>query len=321
MVDIKKVAEFLNEHDFYRILCHQNPDGDTIGSAFALKRMLEMLGKTANVCCSDAFPPQYDYMTRVENNPEADYNTLVTVDIADTSLFGKKYEDLKNSVDLNIDHHASNSNYANISFVDSSSAANCEIIYKLSLELGIKLDSYLADCIYTGLTTDTGCFRYASVTAYTHLAAMGAINAGAHHSEINRAMFETKSLARINTEQLVIGSLEMYFESRCAVMMLTREMLEKTGAKEDELEGTASLPREIEGVLVGALFREKPDGTIKVSVRTNAPIDASRLCLNFGGGGHKAAAGCSFSCDINEAKVKFLAEVEKILDERNFSNR
>lgn len=320
MVDIKEVAEFLKAHNFYRILCHQNPDGDTIGSAFALKRMLEMLGKTANVSCSDIFPMQYDYMTNVPNNPDADYETLVSVDIADTQLFGKKFEDLKGSVHLNIDHHASNSKYAAISYVDSSAAANCEIIYKLSLELGIKLDSYLADCIYTGLTTDTGCFRYASVSAYTHLAAMGAINAGAHHSEINRAMFETKTLARVNTEQMVIASLEMHFEGRCAVMELTREMIEKTGAREDELEGTASLPREIEGVLVGALFREKADGSIKVSVRTNAPVDASALCLTFGGGGHKAAAGCSFSCGINEAKLKFLAEVEKILNERNFNN-
>ena len=91
MVDIKEVAEFLKAHNFYRILCHQNPDGDTIGSAFALKRMLEMLGKTANVSCSDVFPMQYGYMTNVPNNPDADYETLVSVDIADTQLFGKKF--------------------------------------------------------------------------------------------------------------------------------------------------------------------------------------------------------------------------------------
>lgn len=317
MTDIKKVASFLREKDNFLIVCHQNPDGDTIGSAFALKSILKGMGKRATVVCQDEFPEKYGYMTDVQNDEALSYDSIITVDVADRKLLGKDYEDLK--IDLSIDHHISNTGYAEINFLIYA-AANTENILSLAEELGAPLDKYTADCIYTGITTDTGCFRYASVTEGTHDAARKAIKAGADHAKINRIMFETKSLARIKAEHLVIKSLETHFADRCALMVLTQEMLTQTGAREDELEGTASLPREIEGVLVGALFREKPDGSFKVSVRTNEPVDASVLCSSFGGGGHKAAAACVFNCSLDEAKQQFLEEVGKIFNGRDLNS-
>lgn len=311
---IRDVAEFLREHDNYRILCHQNPDGDTIGSAFALTSALRKIGKKAHICCSDNFPDQYSYMTNGEEvNPDKEYDTLVTVDIADKQLIGARYMDIADDVDLLIDHHYSNTLYAKNCFVDSTAAANCENIYNIICELGVKLDSFMADCIYTGISTDTGCFRYSSVTERTHLVACAAIKAGADHAKINKLMFETKSLRRIRVERMALNSLEMYYDNKLAIIFLTQDMMKKTGAHEDELEGVAAIPREIEGVLIGILLREKPDGSIRVSLRTNEPVDAASICAKFGGGGHKRAAGCTFNCSAPEARDKIVEEVGNIL--------
>lgn len=314
MTSLKEVALFLKNHDNYRILCHHNPDGDTIGSAFALATALRKIGKKAHICCSDDFSEQYNYMINGEEvNKDIPYETVVTVDIADKQLIGGKYNELGDNVDLLIDHHYSNTRYAKNCYVDSTAAANCEIIYDLICELGVEIDKHMADCIYTGLSTDTGCFRYSNVTERTHLVACETIKAGADHAGINKVMFETKSLRRIKIERMVLNSLQLYYDDKLATLFLTQDMMKKTGAREDELEGVAAIPREIEGVLIGILFREKPDGSIRVSLRTNEPVDASAICAAFGGGGHKRAAGCTFNTSIEEAREKIVEEVGKIL--------
>ena len=314
MLTIKDVAKFLKERDNFRILCHQNPDGDTIGSAFALASALGKIGKNAHICCSDAFPPQYSYMTGGEHiNEDLPFDTLITVDIADKQLIGKKYEHLGNRVDLIIDHHYSNTLYAENCYVNSDSASNCENIYDIIVELGVEIDKHIADCIYTGITTDTGCFRYSSVNHRTHTVACEVIKAGAEHDVINKIMFETKSLARINIERMALNSLQMFYDNRLAIIFVTQDMIKKSWAREDELEGIASIPREIEGVCVGVLCREKPDGSIRVSLRTTEHADAAEIALFFGGGGHKRAAGCTINDTVANARDKIVEAVGKIL--------
>ena len=174
--------------------------------------------------------------------------------------------------------------------------------------MGTALTAEIADCLYTGLSTDTGCFRYSNVTAETMEIAAKMLRAGANFDTINRVMFETKTRTYLKLEELVLKSLEMYFDGRCALVTITQEMFRKSGSNESECDGIASLPRKIEGVSVGVTLRERTDGTFKVSLRTYAPLDAAKICGNLGGGGHARAAGCELDGG------NLAAEKQRLLD-------
>ncbi len=311
MTEIKTVADFLKENDFFLILSHASPDGDTVGSAYALCRALHKMGKKARVECADEIPSRYDYMTQPVERQDFEHKTVVAVDVADVKLLGAYNEIYGDKIDLAIDHHGSNKGYAAKSFVNSCAAANCENIFDVIELLGVEIDSVIADNLYTGIVTDTGCFKYQNTTAKTHIIAARLIELGADYYEINRIMFDTKSLERLKVEQLAIDNIEMYFDNRCALMTVTAEMQEMTTP--DELEGITPIPRQIEGVVVGVTMREKAKGKYKCSVRTHEPVDASAICAILGGGGHNRAGGCEIIGSYDEAKKKMLDAVLKHL--------
>lgn len=314
-VNAAEAAGLLAQKDRILILTHRNPDGDTLGSGFALLHALQHLGKTARVVCNDAIPPKYDYMRKGTTEQVFEASFVVAVDIADTKLLGAKLcEAYGGRVDLCIDHHLSNTKYADALFLEEC-AATCELIYRVIQALGVEITPEIADCIYTGLSTDTGCFRYSNVTPETLELAAEMLRKGADFDEINRVMFETKTKTYLKLEALVLDALELQFNGRCAMVVITQEMFRKSGSNESECDGIASLPRKIEGVEVGLTLREREDGSYKVSVRTYAPYDASRICAKLGGGGHARAAGCEIEAGALEAgKNRLLDAVRSELE-------
>lgn len=304
-----QAAAILKAQNNILILTHRNPDGDTLGCAFALLRGLLSLGKAARVACCDEIPQKYDYMWAGISQADFTPDYVVAVDIADEKLLGEPlFSAYSGKVDLCIDHHLSNTRYAKALYLREC-AATCELIYEVLSELGIEITREIADCLYTGLSTDTGCFRYSNVTPYTLKLAAKMLEAGANAAEINRVMFETKTHTYLRLEELVLKTLEMYFDGRCAVVTITQEMFRQSGSNESECDGIASLPRKIEGVIVGATLREREDGTFKVSLRTYAPVDAAKVCGKLGGGGHARAAGCELQADSLEAEKQKLLEI------------
>ena len=184
----------------------------------------------------------------------------------------------------------------------------------LRLEAEIEhLTREIAECIYVGVSTDTGCFKFANTTARTHEIAAKLITAGASLVKLNNILFESKSRSRLAIERLALESLEYSFGGRCATVYLTKEQIAETGADGTDLEGITSLPRMIEGVEVGITIRQQPTGSYKVSVRTVTGVDASAICAHLGGGGHKQAAGCELLGSLDNAKAALLTEVEKAL--------
>lgn len=291
------------------ILTHRNPDGDTLGCAFALFRGLLALGKTARVACSDEIPQKYAYMWVGTKTAEFAPDYIVAVDIADEKLLGAPlYAEYSGKVDLCIDHHLSNTRYADALFLHEC-AATCEMLYEVLAALRVPLTKEIADCLYTGLSTDTGCFRYSNTTPNTYRLAAQMLEAGADAAEINRVMFETKTRTYLKLEELVLKTLQMYFDGKCAVVTITQEMFRQSGSNESECDGIASLPRKIEGVTVGVTLREREDGTFKVSLRTYAPVDAAKICGKMGGGGHARAAGCELNTDCFETEKQKLLEI------------
>lgn len=309
--DAAGAAAFLQTQDNILILTHRNPDGDTLGGAFALLRALLALGKTARVVCAETIPEKYAYMwAGLADASDFTPDCVVAVDIAAEKLLGESLQArFGGKIDLCIDHHVSNTQYAKTLFLEEC-AATCEMVYAVVSALGCAVTVEIADCLYTGLATDTGCFRYTNVTARTHEIAAELIRVGAHFGDINRVMFETKTGTYLKLQELVLKSLEMYFDGRCAVITITQEMFRQSGSNESECDGIASLPRKIEGVLVGVTLRERDDGTYKVSLRTYEPIDASKICMALGGGGHARAAGCELkSDDLAQEKQRLLSVI------------
>lgn len=312
-ITLSETATLLSENDNFHILTHRYPDGDTLGSAFALCFALRTLGKNANVKISGKLPSKFSYLT--ENYCEQDFacEYVVSVDVAAPSLLGELQEHYGDKIDLCIDHHGSNSMVADNICVDASCAAASEIIYVLIKAMNVEITRDIANAIYTGISTDTGCFCYTNTTAQSHHIAAELIDLGCDFSMINRINFETKTRAKLKMERMVYDTMEFYCGGKCAIIYTTLAMQKALGAGDDEMEGLASIPRQIEGVKMGITMREKEDGTFKVSVRTNDGINASEFCARFGGGGHVAASGCSIKGDLATAKYMLIKAAEEVL--------
>ena len=293
-VDRETVVSRLLAADDILILCHKNPDGDTIGSGTALCLALQQLGKNAAVLCSDPIPAMYDYMPITVFDGSFRPAFVVAVDVAGIQLFGER-----NNIQ---------------EYVDAGAAAAAELLTTLIPEMGAKITPEIASCLYTGVATDTGCFRFSNTTAETHKAAAALIEAGADVERLNERLFESRSHARVIAERMALESLEFYYDDRCALICLTWDQIQAAGVAGAELEDLTSLPRSIEGVEVGLTLRQQKDGSFKISVRTGHDTNACNIARRLGGGGHPRAAGCEISGNPDNAKHAILEEVKKELD-------
>lgn len=312
-INVEKCAQILREKDNILILTHAHPDGDTLGCGFALCRALLELGKKARVICADEIQKKYAYLMQDLDMPSFDEDYVVAVDVATENLLGSLQDVYGGKIDMCIDHHGSNTDYAKYLLLNADAAAACEIIFKVIKALGVDIDKNIANCLYTGLTTDTGCFRYSSATSNTYRAAAELIDLGADNGKINRTMFETKTKTYAALERMAIEGMQFFCNERICVITVTQDMYKKTGSNEQETEAIAPLTRQTEGVEIGLTIREKPDGTCKCSIRTYESVDASALAACFGGGGHKQASACKFDCGVEEAKQMLVKKGEVML--------
>ena len=316
LLNVQQMAQRLRSSDNILILCHKNPDGDTIGTGSALYYALKELDKNAAVLCSDAIPSRYAFTNARQFRGEFEPETVVAVDVASVQLFGENNDLPRYSrhVDLCIDHHAGNSGFADFTLVDSTAAAAAELLYQVIVAMDVPVTPHIADCLYTGVATDTGCFRFSSTTANTHLTAAKLIEAGCHVEELNTLLFDTKPRARMEAERIARNHLEYHLEGRCALIYLTRDEIQQSGVDPADLEELTSLPVSIEGVRVGITLRQQPGGSYRISVRTAKGVDACAIARRLGGGGHNRAAGCELLGNLENAKNAILAEVAAELD-------
>ncbi|MCL2057019.1 MAG: bifunctional oligoribonuclease/PAP phosphatase NrnA [Oscillospiraceae bacterium] len=312
LIDDKTAAGLLEKHDKIVIFCHAKPDGDTVGSAFALLRALELLGKTARIECADPLlcGKLADIFAPYEPKsftPEF----LVAVDVADEKLLEGIHKPYGGEIGLCIDHHKSNTFFAKYTLLDIEAAAAAQIVFRVVGLLGITGDKPAADAAYTGISTDTACFRHANTTPEALCAAAQMMRWGADTYRINKLMYATKSRAQIAAEAFLLGSLEYDLDGRYAQIFLPLSIYKDYGVTEDELDGVSAIPRMVRGVLAGVTIREKEDGEFRVSMRTEDPLDAAGICAAFGGGGHKNAAGCTMQGGPSRIKELLMAEVRK----------
>lgn len=308
-LSLSEIARWLLAGDNYVILTHRRPDGDTIGCACALTRALRQLGKVAfilqNPQFTEKYRPFYESLTTEEIGEDSN---VLSVDIAAESLFPFSYTGQK-PVRLLIDHHGSNTGFAEQGFVDGDYAACGEIIMELLGEMKICPDPKIAEAIYLAVSTDTGCFRYSNVTANTFRVAAQCKDWGADTFTINRVMFMTKRQARLRLEAKLTQNTEFFAGGRVAISAITPEMRRELGITEDDIDDISGFCREIEGVEIGVMLRQEPEGG-KISVRTAPEHDACAICALMGGGGHHAAAGATVKGGVAEAREAVLKAIE-----------
>ena len=302
-IEFNEDVGLLKEKDNILILTHRNPDGDTLGSGFALLRALKDMGKRARLINVDGIPEKFAYLYEGIGEDDFTEEFVVSVDVAGRKLLGDAFlEKYGDRVDLAVDHHETSNYFAEKTYCESDSASCCEIIYLLIKAMGTPVTKEIADCIYTGMSTDTGCFKYSNVTPRTHRIAAELIEAGADHSRINVRMFETKTMGDFMLEKMCLDTLEVFGGGKVAMISVSKAMLSECGVDKAALDAIKPLTRQIEGVEIGITVKEENDGKTGISVRTGENFDASAICAHFGGGGHVRAAGCEIKGGIDEAK-------------------
>ena len=311
---LAKTAAWLQQCEDAYILIHRSPDGDCIGAGYALAEILQQLGKRAAVLCNDEIPPRYQFMLP-EQPAAADFppKCIIAVDVADAKLLGSRIQEQYGSrVDLCIDHHPSNSDYAAQTCLWQEAGACAEPVAAVIKAIGLPVSGKIAECVYTGLVTDTGGFRFSNTAAGTLRLAAEIMESGVDTAAINTRVFESESKAKMLAEAKMMSSLEFYAGDRIAVMPVTLAMRAQTGVTGEELEDVAGIPRKIEGVLLGITIKEH-EGECHISLRSKEPVNADEIAEIFGGGGHRLAAGITIKGTVEEAARLLVAEAVKHL--------
>lgn len=303
---LKELAGYLKAAETILIFTHTNPDGDALGSAAALCRVLRKMGKTSWVLMDEDVPDYISFMdtefcTR-DKSCVKDHDISICVDCGEYSRFpalADKFDEGK--LKLCVDHHATGDGFGHHYYIDPSEAATCQLIYKLIKELGAEhIDRVVAESLYTGINTDTGSFQYSNTTAQTHAIASELMAYGVDHTAINVKLYQTIPMTKLKIQSSILQRAELLIDGQIAVGYVTDKMLDEAGAVLDDAEGTIDLLRNIEGVEIAAFLKEKGEA-VKVSMRAKSFANVAEIVTVFGGGGHVKAAGCTLEMSMDEA--------------------
>lgn len=304
-------AKLLLEKNRIMIIGHCNPDGDALGSCFALYHALSALGKRVCVVNADKITPKYCFLSGGKSVliPQFEPDFVVSVDVGTPKLFGTSLMKYADKVDLNIDHHPSNPYFGEYNVVDPKAAATGEIMLDIITAMNVEIDDEIANALYTAISTDTACFMHNSTTASTLRKAAKLVDLGADISYLNTHLFVKKSWEQFELESAAVKSVRFYRNKTIAVMVISLALMEATGADVDDTDGIATLPRKIEGVDVGITMRETSPNVYKISARSDGTINVSEVCQRLGGGGHVRAAGCTLEGEVDSVIKMIVDEV------------
>ncbi len=318
-MELNKIMSILKEAGTICILPHVSADGDALGSCLALGLALRKLSKSVDIVLEEKIPYIYDFlpgreMTRVYGNDSGTYDVVVALDTGDMGRLGKRAPLFEAAgITVNIDHHRTNSGFGFYNYVHTASSAVGEIVYRMIKKMGIDMDLDIATCLYVAITTDTGGFRFGNTTAVTHQIAGELINKGVQVAEISQRVFDAMSLEKLRLMGNAINTLELLEDGRVAYITVTDEIMQKVGAADEDCDGIVNLGRNVNGVEVAVMFRQKDSGEIKLNFRSKAYVDVSAIAAAYGGGGHIRAAGCTVMEPLDAIKPRLLEDIRKAL--------
>ncbi|MBO4940593.1 MAG: bifunctional oligoribonuclease/PAP phosphatase NrnA [Clostridia bacterium] len=309
------VIEKIRKAEKVAIFNHESPDGDALGSAYALKLIINALGKQAEVFLRQGDERTREYKLIKGTEPLGlkveDCDLKIAVDCADFDRLGEMKECFSGNTAA-IDHHVTHKEFAEATLVVPDAPATGEIIFDVAEKLGIEMNQDIASNIYLAIICDTGNFKYSSTTSKTHQVAAKLMEKGIDIANLSKQVFDTKSIEYLRAYKMGIDSLELFSNGKIAILAITEKDFEEMGVDEVLIDGIVDLPRSVEGVEVGVYLRERTEG-FKISLRSNGDVDVAQVAVVFGGGGHKKAGGCLIKDSLENAKKKLVEEIEKQL--------
>jgi len=290
---LERVLQEIRARHRLVVTSHARPDGDGIGSALACAQILRVMGKDAEVVMHDGVPRIYqnlpfaDRAIQADVVPQNDAVVLLECDsIKRTGLQG-----LGECFLINIDHHVSGRNFANINWIDPTVMATAELVFRLARLACVPVDRDIATCLYTGLMTDTGSFMFEGTNEHTFTVARDLVLAGADPALCARHIYFGHSTAKMRLLGAALSNLHR--EGPLAWIWVTQEQMHRFGAREEDCEGLVNYALSMADVRVAIFFRELPDSRYRISLRSKGEVNVSTVAEYFGGGGHKCASGCS----------------------------
>lgn len=311
----EEAINMINKSDNIFIASHINPDGDNIGSILALGLSLKKLDKNIRILKTDTIPSDLKFLPGIEliEDYKGDMNSedlFILLDASDEDRLGE----LKNLLEItpniiNIDHHISNTNFGKINIVDSKASATGELVYRLLDQMSIELDEDIGTNLYAAISSDSGSFKYESVTGDTHRIIGELFELGIDHNNINLNLYEKMSLNRFKLTNELLINAKFYENGKIAIVGVDDDILKKTNTTMEDTDAIVSYLRKIDQVEVACLLKEFEEEEIKVSLRSKEYVDVAEVCGKFGGGGHKRAAGCKILKTIDEAETLLVEEI------------
>lgn len=322
-ISLETIADIISETEKAIILFHERPDGDAIGSAFALKLLIEALGGKAYCLSGDEIPDRLRFLTcgiqesTLEDSLPSGFvgAKVIAVDCGSASQVGKLYGEF--TPELSIDHHGTSQRFAD-GCTDTSAAATAEMIYDIGFILLNKgkissLPPRFAECVYAGISSDTGCFRFSNATPSTHKKAAELIALGIDSADINHRLFSSKTRLMMIAEAESVKKLRTYADGKIAVVAFNADEIRELGIKRENFDAFIEVARSLEGAEIAISVRRSDGDTgCRVSMRSASDVNVAEICAVFGGGGHVRAAGCTVNTeDVEEAVRLIVAETER----------
>lgn len=321
MNTLKDISKEILKSKQIGITYHASPDGDAVGSALALLNGLKALNKDAYLISRDVIPENLQYLKGSEeatgklNIPFEETDTIVVVDCGSYERISANIEDYKGKI-INIDHHITNDIYGQKNYIDIKASATAEIIYELLLEMGFEFKEdensvNIGTCLYTGLVTDTGSFKYSNVTERTHKIASMLIKIGVNNTKIHQNLFDNKSFEQIKFIGKVLNNVELLFDKKISLIKIPLKFGEELGTDIGDTADIIASALQIKGVEIAILIKETENGS-KISLRSKNFFDVREIAERLGGGGHIKAAGITLkNVCLDEAEDLVLNEIEK----------
>jgi len=308
-----KIRSLIEGTEKILILSHKSPDGDAIGTSLALYNALLNLNKKVDIIMEEV-PKVFEFLPNVDKikntSKEECYDLVVVVDCSTHERIGQDKNYFENALlTLNIDHHIRNNSYANYNYISSNSPACSEFLVEIFDSLNIEITKEIAECLMTGILTDTGGFQYSNVTSKTYDFASRISNI-IDIPSIYKKVLSTKTKSQFELTKIAMSRIELINNDKIAFTYILENDFTSVNALPGDHEGIVELGRSIESVYVSIFLREI-DNMYRVSLRSNGLVNVNDIAVIFGGGGHIESAGFDTTMDFNSLKDKLIKEVSE----------
>ncbi|PYS29630.1 MAG: bifunctional oligoribonuclease/PAP phosphatase NrnA [Acidobacteria bacterium] len=319
-VMLSQVVELVEKKDRFAITSHVRPDGDSLGSSLGLYWLLRALDKDVEVTMRDVAPHAYQLLPgadaiRVTPSVDRPYDAVFVIECSDIDRPG--LIDLEKQFVVNIDHHSTTALFGAINWIDSTASAVGEMIYNLCKATGVRVTKEIAECVYTALLTDTGSFHYSNTTERTFKIASELVRTGVKPAKTAEAIFGSYQWPKIELLSLVLATAKRDETGHIAWMEQTLEMQEQTRASEEDADGFVNYPLSVEEIEATALFKECSPGVYRTSLRSKGDVNVAKVAEQFGGGGHRNAAGCTLKGNLESVERQVVPLLQDAIKRAN----